>query len=116
LSVLAGNIFYSWQARKLAKKEGRDDVTALPYGINTVTVFAFFSLIIVPVYLSTKDAHLAWAVGVASAFISGVFEGIGAFVGDRIRKITPRAALLSTLAGMAIVFIALDDPPCLNSH
>jgi AGZA family xanthine/uracil permease-like MFS transporter len=108
LSVLAGNIFYSWQARKLAKKEGRDDVTALPYGINTVTVFAFFSLIIVPVYLSTKDAHLAWAVGVASAFISGVFEGIGAFVGDRIRKITPRAALLSTLAGLAIFFIALD--------
>jgi len=108
LSVLVGNIFYSWQARKLARKEGRDDVTALPYGINTVTVFAFFGLIIVPVYLTTKDAQLAWAVGVASAFISGVFEGLGAFVGERIRKITPRAALLATLAGLAIVFIALD--------
>jgi len=108
LSVLAGNIFYSWQARKLAIREKRTDVTALPYGINTVTLFAFFSLIIAPVYIQTKDPILAWHVGVISAFISGVFEGAGALIGDRIRKISPRAALLSTLAGIAIVFIALE--------
>jgi AGZA family xanthine/uracil permease-like MFS transporter len=32
--VLDGNLFYAWQARKLAAKEGRDDVCALPFGIN----------------------------------------------------------------------------------
>lgn len=63
LSVLAGNIFYSYQARRLAFKEKRLDVTALPYGINTVSLFAFFSFIIVPVYLKTQDANLAWKVG-----------------------------------------------------
>ncbi len=108
LSVLAGNLFYAWQAKKLAVKEKRDDVTALPYGINTVSLFAFFSLIIAPVYITTKDATLAWQVGIFSCLISGIFEGLGAFIGDRIRKITPRAALLSTLSGIAIVFIALQ--------
>lgn len=108
LSVLAGNIFYSWQARRLARREGRNDVTALPYGINTVSLFAYFSFIIAPVYLQTKDASLAWKVGVAACLVSGVFEGLGAFVGERLRRITPRAALLSTLAGIAIAFIALN--------
>ncbi len=107
-SVLSGNIFYSFQARKLAKKEKRTDVTALPYGINTVSLFAFFNLIILPVMIQTRDPMLAWKAGVISCFICGIFEGLGAFVGDRIRKISPRAALLSTLAGIAIVFIALE--------
>ncbi len=106
--MLAGNIFYSWQARRLARREGRDDVTALPYGINTVSLFAYFSFIIAPVYLQTKDASLAWKVGVAACLVSGVFEGLGAFVGERLRRVTPRAALLSTLAGIAIAFIALN--------
>jgi adenine/guanine/hypoxanthine permease len=109
LSVLAGNIFYSYQAHRLAKRERRSDVTALPYGINTVSLFAFFTLIIAPVYIQTKNADFAWKIGVISCFISGFFEAAGAFVGDRIRKLTPRAALLSTLAGIAISFIALDQ-------
>ncbi len=108
-AVLAGNIFYSWQAHRLARREHRSDVTALPYGINTVSLFAFFTLIIAPVYIQTKNADFAWKVGVISCFISGFFEGIGAFFGDRLRKLTPRAALLSTLAGIAISFIALDQ-------
>ncbi|HOO71938.1 MAG TPA: NCS2 family permease [Spirochaetota bacterium] len=108
LSVFCGNIFYSYQARRLGRREGRTDVTALPYGINTVTLIAFFSMIIAPVYIQTKDADLAWKVGVMSAFISGIFEGLGAFVGEWIRRITPRAALLSTLAGIAVAFIALE--------
>lgn len=108
-AVLAGNIFYSWQAHRLARREKRSDVTALPYGINTVSLFAFFTFIIAPVFIQTKNADFAWKVGVISCFISGFFEGIGAFVGDRLRKLTPRAALLSTLAGIAISFIALDQ-------
>src|SRR5882724_4307174 len=38
LSILVGNLFYAWQARRLARMSGRDDVTALPYGINTPSV------------------------------------------------------------------------------
>jgi hypothetical protein len=35
-----GNFFYVWQARRLAQETGREDVTALRYGINTVSLFA----------------------------------------------------------------------------
>ncbi|HMA75721.1 MAG TPA: hypothetical protein VKO43_00265, partial [Candidatus Krumholzibacteriaceae bacterium] len=41
LSIVFGNLFYSWKARKLAIRERRSDVTALPYGINTVSFFAY---------------------------------------------------------------------------
>lgn len=35
VALIAGLGFYAWQARRLARREGRDDVTALPYGIST---------------------------------------------------------------------------------
>src|SRR5262252_11119886 len=41
LSILVGNLFYAWQARRLAERTGRTDVTALPFGINTPSVIAF---------------------------------------------------------------------------
>jgi hypothetical protein len=39
LSILAGNLFYAWQARQLAKRTGRSDVTAIPFGVNTADDF-----------------------------------------------------------------------------
>jgi AGZA family xanthine/uracil permease-like MFS transporter len=38
-----------------------------------VSLFAYFSFIIAPVYLQTRDATLAWKVGVAACLVSGVF-------------------------------------------
>lgn len=108
VSIIFGNIFYSWQAQKLARKTGRTDVTALPYGINTVSLFAYIIFIMHPVYQETKDPNLAWRLGLAACFLSGVIEFGGAFVATKIRKYTPRAALLSALAGIAITFIAMD--------
>lgn len=60
ISIAGGNLFYAWQARRLARAEGRDDVTALPFGINTVSLVAFIFLIMGPVYRETGDALLAW--------------------------------------------------------
>jgi adenine/guanine/hypoxanthine permease len=107
LSILFGNAFYSWQARRLAEKTGRPDVTALPYGINTVSLFAFVFLIMAPVYFETKNPTLAWQVGLFACFLSAVMEIAAAFVGDVLRRYTPRAALLSALAGIAITFISM---------
>jgi len=107
LSILFGNIYYAWQARRLAIKSGRSDVTALPYGINTVSLIAFVFLIIAPIYFETKDAKLAWQAGLFACLISALLECGGAFVGDWLRKHTPRAALLSSLAGIAITFISM---------
>ncbi|MFO0982480.1 MAG: NCS2 family permease [Planctomycetota bacterium] len=107
LSILIGNVFYGWQAMNLARRTGRDTVTALPYGINTPSLFAFIFLIMAPVYQQTKNPTLAWQAGLFACLLSGLMETAGAFVGDWLRRHTPRAALLSALAGVAITFIAM---------
>src|ERR1700677_629190 len=107
LSILIGNLYYAWQARKLALSSGRGGVTAVPFGINTPSLIAFIFLIMAPVYQVTKDYHLAWQAGLFACFLNGVMEIIGAYGGDWIRKNTPRAALLCALAGIAITFIAM---------
>jgi AGZA family xanthine/uracil permease-like MFS transporter len=108
LSILMGNLFYSWQARQLARKTGREDVTALPYGINTVSLFAYVLFIMAPIYQETKDPVWAWKVGLVACLLSGVIEMAGAFVAEAVRRMTPRAALLSALAGIAVTFISMD--------
>jgi AGZA family xanthine/uracil permease-like MFS transporter len=108
LSILVGNLFYAWQARQLARKTGRDDVTALPYGINTPSVMAFIFLIMGPIYQETHNATLAWQAGLLACFLSGIMEIVGALCGDWLRRHTPRAALLSALAGVAVTLIAMS--------
>ena len=107
ISLLMGNLFYAWQARKLSLATGKP-ATALPYGINTVSLFAFVLFVMLPVIKSTGDAELAWQMGLAACLGSGIIELAGAWVGARIKQITPRAALLATLAGIAITFISMD--------
>jgi AGZA family xanthine/uracil permease-like MFS transporter len=82
-------------------------VTALPFGVNTVSLFAFIFLILGPVYHETNNADLAWKVSLAAGFLGGVIEIVTSFFGDWVRRNTPRAALLSTLAGVAITFISM---------
>src|SRR5918996_1301523 len=108
ISIFVGNFFYAWQARRLARETGREDITALPYGINTVTLFAFVFLIMLPIVQETQDPIWAWKVGLVACFLNGVIEIIGAFIAESVRRVTPRAALLSALAGIAITFISMD--------
>lgn len=107
VSILLGNLFYSWQARRLANRTGRSDVTALPYGINTPSLIAFLFLIMGPIYQETKNPTLVWQAGLFACLMSGLMETVGAFIGDWLRRHTPRAALLSSLSGVAITFIAM---------
>ena len=107
VSILLGNLFYSWQALKLARATGRNDVTALPYGINTPSLIAYLFLIMGPLYQETKNPTLVWQAGLFAGLMSGLLETIGAFIGPWLRRHTPRAALLSSLAGVAVTFIAM---------
>lgn len=115
VSILVGNVFYAWQARRLAVKEGRSDVTALPYGINTPSLLIYVFFVMGPVFnkalaegQSQADAaKLAWEMGLVACIGSGLIEFFGAFVAESVRRRTPRAALLSTLAGIAIGYISM---------
>src|SRR6201999_1370560 len=94
-------------ARRLAFKERRTDVTAMPYGPSVPHMFIVSLVIMLPTYLATKDPVKAWTAGIAWAFIIGVIILIGAFVGPAIRHLTPRAAMLGTLAGISLTFISM---------
>jgi AGZA family xanthine/uracil permease-like MFS transporter len=113
VSLIVGNVFYSRQALVLARKTGRTDVCALPYGINTVSLIAYVFLVMLPAKLAAQAAGhpdpvgVAWRAGLVACLGSGVIELVGAFGAERLRKLAPRAALLSTLAGIALGFISL---------
>ncbi len=113
VSLLFGNLWYAREARKLAAATGRSDVCALPYGINTVSLFGHVFLVMLPAKLiATAAGHpdpvrVAWQAGLMATLGSGLIEIGGSFVAERIRKATPRAALLATLAGIALTFISL---------
>jgi AGZA family xanthine/uracil permease-like MFS transporter len=64
------------------RKTGRTDVTALPYGINTPSLFAYVFLVMGPIYQETGNPTLVWQVGLFACLMSGLMEMAGAFVGD----------------------------------
>ncbi len=107
VQLLIGNVYYTYLARRLARKEGRTDVCAMPYGPSVPHMFIVTFVIMLPIYLVTKDPLTAWASGLAWSFIIGLIVLVGAFVGPFIRRYTPQAAMLGTLAGISIAFISM---------
>lgn len=114
VALLLGLGFYAMLARWVARDERRFDVTALPYGISTPVLFVYLFGIIGPVYGAGLGAGLdksaagemAWQVGLAAAFLGGLLEMGGSALGPFLKRITPRAGMLGTLAGIALVYIA----------
>ena len=91
----------------LAKKTGRKDVCALPSGISVPHMFIVTLVIMLPIKLKTGDPIQGWEAGLTWVFIQSFVLMVGGFVAPLIRRITPRAALLGTLAGVSITFISM---------
>src|SRR5438552_10519424 len=89
IALPLGNLFYAYLAHQLARREGRTDVTAMPYGPSVPHMFIVVFVVMLPTYLATKNAMLAWQAGLAWCFIIGVIVLLGAFVGPWIRAVTP---------------------------
>ena len=106
LGVLVGDLAYTVMAVRLARRTGRDDVTAMPFGIDTPTLFAMVFGVLGPVKLATGDPVLAWKVGMAVTIAIGAVKCLLSFAGDWARRVVPRAALLGSIAGVAILLIA----------
>ena len=106
LGVLVGDLAYTWLAVRLMRKTGRADVTAMPFGIDTPTLFAMVFGVLGPVMLATGDPVLAWQVGMAATIAIGLAKLALAFAGDWARRVVPRAALLGSIAGISILLIA----------
>ena len=106
LGVLVGDLAYTLMALRLARRTGREDVTAMPFGIDTPTMFAMAFGVLGPVKLATGDPVLAWKVGMAVTLAIGLAKCALSFAGDWVRRVVPRAALLGSIAGVAILLIA----------
>lgn len=106
IGLMFSGIYYAYMAYKLSKKEGRSDVTALPSGVSTPAMFVFLYGIILPLNYAIGDPEKVWAAAVAACFIGGLIEALGGLIGPSIRKLLPRAALLGTVAGIALVWMA----------
>jgi len=107
LMLCLSTLYYAWLAYRLAKKTGRTDVCALPSGISVPHMFVVTFVIMLPITLKTGDPIKGWEAGLTWVFIQSFVLMIGGFIAPVIRKITPRAALLGTLAGVSITFISM---------
>jgi hypothetical protein len=107
IALPLGNLYYAYLAYQLARRERRDTVTAMPYGPSVPHMFIVVFLIMLPIALRTGNPIAAWQAGLAWCFVIGIIILLGAFIGPTIRKHTPRAAMLGTLAGISITFISM---------
>ena len=108
LMMFLSTAYYAYLAYQLAQKTGRTDVCALPSGISVPHMFVVVFVIMLPIKLKTGDPVKGWEAGLTWVFIQSFVLMVGGFVAPIIRKITPRAALLGTLAGVSVTFIAMS--------
>jgi AGZA family xanthine/uracil permease-like MFS transporter len=107
MMMCMSTFYYAWLAYRLAQKTGRSDVCALPSGISVPHMFIVTLVIMLPVKLATGDPMKGWQAGLVWVFIQSFVLMGGGFLAPIIRRITPKAALLGALAGVAITFISM---------
>src|SRR6476619_385823 len=107
LMMCLSTFYYAYLAYRLAQKTGRSDVCALPSGVSVPHMFIVTFVIMLPITLKTGDPLKGWSAGLVWVFFQSFILMIGGFVAPYIRKITPRAALLGTLAGVSVTFISM---------
>src|SRR6202140_3926608 len=107
LMMCLSTFYYAWLAYRLAQKTGRSDVCALPSGVSVPHMFIVTFVIMLPITIKTGDPMKGWSAGLVWVFFQSFILMIGGFVAPYIRKGPPRAALLGTLAGVAVTFISM---------
>ena len=105
LGVLFGDLVYTWLALRLSRKTGRDDITAMPLGLDTPSTIGLAFTVLGPAYVASGDAVLAWKIGMATLFIIGLVKIITSFLGGWVQRIVPTAGLMGSLAGIGLLLL-----------
>ena len=124
IGVFVGDMLFFWMAFRLARRTGRSDITAMPLGLDTPSTFGMVFFVLGPAFVAKKQALgvvdgagpndalvieaaiYAWHIGICSIFISGLFKLLCALGSNWVRRVVPRAGLLGSLAGIALVLIS----------
>jgi AGZA family xanthine/uracil permease-like MFS transporter len=114
IGVLLCALIYSWLGARLARRTGRNDVTAMPLGLDTPSAFGVGLLVLIPTLVEAqRDRHMdhhtasvfAWNVGMVVLVLLGIFKTAVAPLGNWVRRLLPRAALLGPLAVITLALI-----------
>ncbi len=115
IGVLVGDLLFFWMAFALARRTGRNDITAMPLGLDTPSTFGMVFFVLGPAFLHGKyelgltpheAAAYTWHIGICAIFISGLFKLACSFGSHWVRTSLPRAGLLGSLAAIALVLIS----------
>jgi AGZA family xanthine/uracil permease-like MFS transporter len=105
LGVMVGDLAYCALALRLARRERRQDVCAMPLGVDTPSMFGLCFGVIGPAWLLTSDADRTLAISSAVVAVMGIVKVAAAFFGDLVRRSLPRSAMLGALSAVAIALI-----------
>lgn len=108
LGLMFGGLYYAFMGWRLSRKNRRAEVTALPSGISTPAMFIYLYGIIYPLHYSGLDAETCWRAAAAACFLGGLIETSGGLIGPAVRRLLPRVAMLGTMAGIGLVWMATD--------
>ena len=114
IGVLVGDLLYFFLALQLANKTGRRDVTAMPLGLDTPSIFGLCIFVVGAAYstalqsgsLPEQAAIYAWHIGICCMIYSALFKMACAFAGAWVRKVIPRAGLFGSLTSVSLVIIS----------
>ena len=113
LGVLVGDLAYTWLAVRLARRTGRGDVTAMPFGLDTPSTIGMALLVLGPAFAKFRAAGLdptaagleSWYLGMAATAAMGILKLLLSFAGRTVRRVIPIAGLLGSLAGISLTLI-----------
>jgi AGZA family xanthine/uracil permease-like MFS transporter len=113
LGVLVGDLVYTWLAVRLARRTGRGEVTAMPFGLDTPSTIGMALLVLGPAFAKFRAAGLdpasagleTWYLGMAATTAMGALKLLLSFGGRAVRRAIPMAGLLGSLAGIALTLI-----------
>ncbi len=109
LGALLGNLVYT----RMALRSGRSDACAMPLGIDAPTTIGMALLVLGPAFVTFKQqgmdeaaaANATWQLGMAAMVVMGMLKTILSFFGDWVLRHVPRAGLLGSIAGIALVLM-----------
>jgi len=120
LGVLVGDLAFVYFAFRLAREKQSSDVTAMPLGLDTPSVFGVTLLILGPSFRQGVDAlglseidaaYRTWHIGIWCIVMSGIVKLVMSPATNWVRRVVPRAGLLGSLAAIALALIGFLPLP-----
>jgi adenine/guanine/hypoxanthine permease len=107
LGFLVGSLGLVSLAIALAKREGRNDVTAQVYGNNVPAILTYTLSIFLPVYLESHDVTRASRIAAAAVIWTGILKLCAAPFANLFRRSVPLPASLTVFGAAMYSYLAL---------